>query len=329
MRRTFLSVASNVCYDNYELEEAERYFNELIDAGGATPSKMLSQIAELLLSKGDITKAEEYYLLAIDSQQNKSDSLAAEWILTQLFASNNDYENAYSHLAELHKILIKGTNRLITHPYTALINDHYRSEVSRQSLLLKTADLKVIIWLSISATLLSVAILLIILFRLKQRKIKEERDNLIRDINSLEIQLTRLSRKQPTSSQTSVTMSLLNRICEARDSMLSGDEGMRRFTKAISEIILSVGDDDNLTAIEDLVNRSYDDLMSRFLTQVPGVTPKERVVSLLLFLGFTNPSIAAILQYRDKSTVRRMRNRIRDKILSNPSVDAEHFLLYF
>ncbi len=330
LRQDFLYIATNVCYKSGEFEQSENYFDAYLRAGGAPPSKMLSQMAKLSLSKGDKDKARLYYDLAVSSRQDKADSLAAGWVYAKLLASGGDYRNAFLLQEDLHYAVDRQANSLIAHPYTALLNDYFCSEANQQASLREKAELKTMITILIALLLSGVMIALIVYYRHTLSRKAAERAALLNDIRRTESQVSLLLDKQKAlSSEKAFSMSLLNSICEARIAMLSTGDAMQRFGKNISEIIINLTSPKNMSAMEELIDSSTDNLMSRFIAKVPGVTAKERIVAVFVFLGFSNSSIASIMQYKSTTNVRQLRHKIKGRILSNPTDDSKLFLSYF
>ncbi len=93
---------------------------------------MYSQMAMLQLEKGDITNARRYYNLATDSRETLADSLAALSALSRIHEAEGDYKNAYKEAEIVYDNTYRLTDKIITHPYTALVNDYYRSEVDQK-----------------------------------------------------------------------------------------------------------------------------------------------------------------------------------------------------
>ena len=331
LHNKFLSIATNVYFKKHDYEQSEHYFSELIASGDVPSSKMLSQIAELHLAKGDIAEARHFYDLAIAAHLSASDSLATLAVLSQIYETEGDFKNAHLLNIAVQNNATHSTNDLITHPYTALLNDYFHSEVSRQSLLLDEASLRTIIW-SLIAVILSAAIIALILtHRRALRRRDLERNTLINDLGRLESQISLLNQQltnQPAGRK-SAAITLLNAICEARNFMLSGDEGQRRFVNSISSTIASLSSDETLADIEDFVNANSRNLMAKFREQLPGLTDKQYRIALLTFFGLSPSSISAIMQYSSSSAVRNIRARIRKAIQEHPSPDSGLFLSYF
>ncbi|MDE5882324.1 MAG: hypothetical protein K2H60_11390, partial [Muribaculaceae bacterium] len=216
-------------------------------------------------------------------------------------------------------------------PYTALLNDYFHSEVSRQSLLLDEASLRTIIWILIAVILSAAIIALILTHRRALRRRDIERNTLINDLGRLESQISLLNQQlinQP-SGRKSAAITLLNAICEARNSMLSGDEGQRRFVNSISSTIASLSSDEILADIEDFVNANSCNLMAKFREQLQGLTDKQYRIALLTFFGLSPSSISAIMQYSSSGAISNIRTRIRKAIQKHPSPDSGLFLPYF
>ena len=210
------------------------------------------------------------------------------------------------------------------------MEDYFRGEMNRKTVLLDEAETKIAIWTSISSGLIVIIFLLIFIYRRRLKLKESEITVLYETINRLEAEVSQISQnKKSAPVERTFAMSLLNSICEARNAMLSTPDGLHRFGKNISQIICDLTSDRNLAAMETLINSNYDNLMQHFVNNVPNLTLKERTAAIFIFLGFSNLSVAAIMQYKSSVNVRQLRYKIKSRIIANPSEYSERFLTYF
>lgn len=330
LKQHFYSIASSVFYNHNDLEKSEDYFNKYIESGGRPSSKMLSQMAGVKLRNNKLAEAQYLFDLALDSRQSQADSLAADYVLADFYVRDLDYKSAYSLQKALGSKASLRANRLITHPYTAAISSFYRSETRRQSVQLKDASLRLILMCSISMSLLVIGILVVIAHRRKIQRNNIEYDLLLSDMSRLKVQLEAKNfRRNNCDSEKLLPITLLNSICELRGLMLPTDDGLKRFGKNISKILETFVDSENMKLLEVFVDRMYDNLMNRFRQQMSGLTEREFKVSVLVFSGFSDSSIAAMLKCNSISGMRQIRYKIRQKIKSCNAPDGDEFSSYF
>lgn len=333
LRTEFLWGASNVCFERNDYAQSEKYFDMLVNEGVTPSSKMYSQMAILQREKGDIVKAKEYYDLASGCQRTLADSLAALHALSRIYEADGDYRNAYNLTIYTNGNSNQLINKLITHPYTALINDFYRSETHRKSVLLDEATLRIMIWISVSFALLITIISIIYVYNHRLRQKDLEREILIRDLSRLEAQVTEaFTIKSVDSSIPEVNklpFTLLESICECKNAMYLEGKGVEAFGKKVSELIRQLADKENLEMLEKYIDESLDNLMSRFRRQTVGLSKRQYEISIFVFLGFSDSSIASIFNDRPVSNPRQERYRIRKKLKERPCQDTELFLKYF
>ena len=330
--KEFLWNASNVYFEKKDYDLAERYFDSLVDIGGVPSSKMLSQMALLKLEKGDLTGAREYQGLAAECQHAVTDSLAAVFALSRIREAERDYENAY----RLSKLVDNESNpmmnALITHPYTALINDYYHAEARRKSTLLEEASLRMVVWISVSLTLLTTIVLLVCVYRHRLGQRDMEREILKSDLSRLEMQIASLrvpaDRTVPHAPHT-FPLAFMRSVCDLNDTFYVKEKGAGVFGEKVSELISRLTDDENLEILEKYVNDNYDNLMARLRQQAVGFSKREFDISIFVFLGLSDSTVAWLFHKKPVSNPRQLRYRIRKKIRENPMPDSELFLRYF
>ena len=165
-------------------------------------------------------------------------------------------------------------------------------------------------------------------YRQRVRRKGAERELLLADIVKLESIIKDEREKNKTAVNSTFAIDLLNDIVESANHMLSVKDGMSRFGKDITAIIMNLGDSRKLAYLETVVNNDNDMAMARFRSSPVGFSDTECYVALFVFLGFSNTSIATILKLRCDN-VRQIRYRIRTKLKSHDFDDCKSLLRYF
>ena len=328
IRRRLYDIAVNVCMKCNDPESAEKYFEAYSGEGGMASSKQLSSMVSLKLRQGDTAGALHYYNLALAACQNAADSAAADWALVELYKAQGNYKKALNLQESLDNIIYKETNHLISHPYTALLTDYYHEETKSKQLQLDEAGAEKLILILLSVIILASAVMVTLYYRQRVRRKGAERELLLADIVKLESIIKDEREKNKTAVNSTFAIDLLNDIVESANHMLSVKDGMSRFGKDITAIIMNLGDSRKLAYLETVVNNDNDMVMARFRSSPVGFSDTECYVALFVFLGFSNTSIATILKLRCDN-VRQIRYRIRTKLKAHDSDDCKSLLKYF
>lgn len=331
--KEFLWIASNVCFENSDYDLAEEYFDSLVSVGGIPSSKLLSQMALLKLEKSDLTGARQYHDLAVGCQQTAADTLAAVYALSRIYEAEGDHEKAYRLTVMVDEQSDPMMDTLITHPYTTLVNDYYHAETRRKTALLEDAALRIMVWISLSMTLLTIILCLVCVYRYRLRQREMEREMLRSDLARLEQQISSLSAVTPNSTSLrepdTFLLAFMKSVCDLIDVSNAGERGTEDFGIRISELISRLTDDENLKILEIYVNDKFDNLMTRFRQQAVGLSKRQFDISIFVFLGFSDSTVAWLFNKKPVANPRQLRYRIRKKLKENPVPDLELFLRYF
>lgn len=287
-------------------------------------------MARLKSATGDIEEARQYWKLATERQEDESDSVAALWALSDIYKAEGDYKEAYLLNESVEERQTNLVNELITHPYTALLSNYFRTEANRKSLLLENAVRDTRVWIFVSVTLLIIIILSVNFYNYRLRWKELERELLIRDLRSLEAGVSEI-----TVSDTDIPpgrnddyqfmLDILKSICELSDIYGNKDAQTVDISHKIIDLFTT---DENLQALEKFIDRHYDNLMSTFRRQPVVLNERQYRIAGFVFLGFSDTTIASIF-HLSSSAVRQLRYRIRKKLKENPSPDTDLFLKYF
>lgn len=334
LRKEFLWIASNVCFEREDYEQSERYFDILVEEGAIPSSKMYSQMAELKLSKGDVIAAKRLLEYAKEQQEDVSDSLAAQSVLAEIYAAEGNYKDAYMLNTSLQDSITERVNKLITHPYTTLLNNYFHTETNHKALLLAESERRTHLLIVVSLVLLIITSLLIYIYRHRLLQKDLEREILIRDISCLEAKMSEVYAVSITESYSKQTdnqfiLSVLKSICDYQSTLYSKDKKNDNFSVKVSNLLYSLTNDKNIAALEVYINDNLDNLMLRFRKQAPMLNDRQFRLAVFVFLGFSNTTIASLFQYSNESAVRQMRYRIRKKLKNNPTTDTAIFMRYF
>lgn len=328
LHRNLYDIAFNVSLECNDIALAEKYFEAYAGEGGVASSKQLSGMVSLKIKQGDIVGAKRYYDLALTARNNASDSAAADWAFVELARAQGNYKEALDRQTSLDNITNQATNRLITHPYTALLIDYYHEETLNKQLQLDEAEAENLIMILLVGLILSLAVLIVVLYRHRLKRKDLEREVLINDIVNLKRIISDEKEKLKTSNNSSFAINLLNDIVESASPLLTVNNGEARFGKNTKEIIMSLGNSSKQQGLETIVNNSNNMAMERFRCLPIGFSDAECSVALFVFLGFSNSSIATILQRKPES-VRQIRCRIRNKLRACDLDDCNSLLRYF
>ncbi len=189
------------------------------------------------------------------------------------------------------------------------------------------------VWIVVSFALLLVSVLMIYIYRRRMNQKNLERETMIRDLTRLEARITELSKvksgEKPENDTNSFTFKFIESICDSRYTLYSEGKGDEAFGIRASEIIRQLADDENLGWLERYLNEHFDNLMARFRQQTVGISQRQYNISIFVFLGFSDSTIAAIFYKNPVSNPRQERYRIRKKIKEHPTPDSSLFLKYF
>lgn len=336
LRKYFYFFACNVCFMKKDYKQSEKYFESLINAGDTPSSKLLSQMARLKLlnGDGDISAARQFQKLATELQENESDSLAALSVLAEIYESEGDYKNAYILNMSMQDSIANMVNKRISHPYTTLLNNYFRTEATRKSIQLDESTRRTKVWTMISIALLIIIILSVYIYRHRLRQKDLEREILIRDLSRLEAHVSEISAISPGEAgnkhdNNQFLLSVLKSICDWQSILYIRDRKSEGFCVKVCEILYALTNNENITALEKYIDENFDNLMSRFRQQVPSLNDRQLRIAVFVFLGFSDTTIASLFHDSNASVIRQVRYRIRKKIKEHPTPDTDLFLSYF
>lgn len=328
----FYNVAVNVCFEKGLMNESADYFDEYVSLGGSPSSRLLSQMAFVKLRLNEPDNALSMYRQAVSLAETKADSIAASLFMSKYSADAKLPQEAYDLYIKAQNDHIRTANRLITHPYTAIVADHYRNANAQNLLKRKSAEEYVLILASAVLFIVGLFIVCVIIYRKNMRARNLESQILLNDFQKLAQKNTELLEMQNGKSNDrgiySLPGQLMNVFCEARYLMPSAVDSRSKFEKRVSGFIDSLDRPESMSQLEHFVDSTNDNLMSRFRELYPDLPPNYYKIALLTFAGFTATSIICIVKIKEGS-YRNIRSKIHARINSICTEDRDRFISYF
>ena len=96
--------------------------------------------------------------------------------------------------------------------------------------------------------------------------------------------------------------------------------------KNVTLLISTLHNEETITGIENFVDGCFDNIISRFRDQYPGMTERNYRFVMLSIAGFSIQSITTILELKSTGAARTMRHRIKRHIEEHPAQDKDLFL---
>lgn len=330
--REFYNGAVNVCFEKGLMNKAADYFDEYVSLGGSPSSKLLSQMAFVKLRQNDPDNALSMYRQAVSLAKTKTDSIAASLFMSKYSADVNLPQDAYDLYVKAQNDHIRTANRLISHPYTVIVANHYRNANAQNLLKRKSAEEHVLILASAFIFIVGLFIVYVIIYRKNMRARNLESQILLNDFQKLAQKNAELLEMQNGNSTDpgiySLPGQLMNAFCEARYLMPSAADSRSKFEKRVSGFIDSIDKSESMSQLEHFVDSTNDNLMSRFRILYPDLPPNYYKIALLTFAGFSATSIICIVKIKEGS-YRNIRSKIHARISSTNAEDRVRFISYF
>lgn len=315
-----------------DVDRAEKYFNAFLKEGGKPSSKLYAAMTRIRLKSADTDNAKQFYLKAISNAEDETDSLAAKLALAQLQVAESDFQQAYLNQTKVYYQLNTRENRLITHPYTSLLSEHYHTKSIEQTIQKQAAQQRV--WISILVIILLILFSCVLFLYYRKRLLRKELEieHIFADMQSLQIKLESLTKQEGQNNKNprlaTLPATLLNSLCKSRYILSPGDKGYKDIGKITVDFIDTIKSSDILHDLEQYIDSTNNRLMARFREQISDLPSSYYNLALLTFIGFSNDSICCVLKIGEGSA-RNARSKIRTKINSSDCPDKEIFLKFF
>lgn len=332
LKRNVYLRACNLSIKLSDVDRAEKYFNAFLKEGGKPSSKLYAAMARIRLASADTDNAKQFYHKATSIAEDETDSLAAKLTLAQIQAAENDFQHAYLNQIKVYNRLNTRENRLITHPYTSLLSEHFHAKSIEQTVQRQIAEQRIWIGVLVIILLIALSCLLLLYYRKRLLRKELELDHIFADMQALRIELENLTNHDAQDNEnsrlTALPATLLNSLCKSRYILTPGDKGYRDIGKIAVDFIDKIKSSEILRDLELYIDNTNNGLMTRFREQVTDLPASYYNLVLLTFIGFSNDSICCILKIGD-GAARNARSKIRASINCADCPDKELFLTYF
>ncbi|MDE6697745.1 MAG: hypothetical protein K2K25_12770 [Muribaculaceae bacterium] len=250
-----------------------------------------------------------------------------------LAAGLHDYHSAYEAFNRYYSKFVDSRQHLLTHPYTAIVSDYYKEQSERRHEELATT--RRMMWMAAAIVMLLVALIIavIVFFRRRLKEKADQSETLVSDIDRLQKIIDRHNAEAAEAHDTSAEKkqpprhyAIINSLCEISSCVPETSDGYAILGKNVTRLISTLHSDETIAGIESFVNDYFDNIMSRFREQYPGMTERNYRFAMLSFADFSIQSITTILELKSTGAARTMRHRIKKHIEEHPAKDRELFL---
>ncbi len=292
-----------------------------------------SKKARVFCAMGDYASAERALEEARAYMFEPTDTAELDHSEAILAAGLHDYRTAYEAFNKYYGEYVGSHQHLLTHPYTAIVSDYYKEQSERRHEELGTT--RRMMWMAAAIAILLAALIIAVtlFYRRRLRERAEQSETLVSDIDRLQKIIDRHNaeaiavRDKPTEKkQAPRHYTIINSLCELSSCVPETNDGYAILGKNVTRLISTLHSDETIQGIESFVNEYFDNIMTRFREQYPGMTERNYRFAMLSFADFSIQSITTILELKSTGAARTMRHRIKKHIEEHPAKDKELFL---
>lgn len=203
--------------------------------------------------------------------------------------------------------------------------DYYKSETLRREEKIRAMHQRLVFGTILGIlALLIIAMVMVSLFRKKERLLKEQMARIALE----EKELDRLNQENAhlIGSLFSEKVDHLDQLCEA---YFKSEEGKQKelIFKQVKELATKIRNDESLfLSLEKDLDRYCHEIMSKLRKQVPRIKGENLKIISLFFAGFSYETIQLALSKNSIQSLRTARSRFRKEILDAEAPDAEFFI---
>lgn len=308
------------------LDSVEMFAYELTSAEWSKKSRIFCAMEDYGSAGEALEEARMYMFEPADTAElNLSEAMLA--------AGLHDYRTAYEAFSRHYGRYVDSHRQLLIHPYPAIVGDYYKEQAERRHEELGAT--RRMMWMAAAIAVLLAALIIAVMafYRRRLRDKADQTATLASDIDRLQKIIDRhnaevaathgvtAEKKQPLRHY-----SIINSLCEISSCLPETSEGYAILGKNVSRLISTLHSDETISGIESFVNDNFDNIMSRFREQYPGMTERNYRFAMLSFADFSVQSITTILELKSTGAARTMRHRIKKHIEEHPAKDRDLFL---
>ncbi len=308
------------------LDSVEMFAYELTSKEWSKKARIYCAMEDYNSARAAIEEAKTYVFEPSDiSELDLSEAMLA--------AGLHDYRTAYEAFSRHYDEYVGSYQHLLTHPYTAVVSDYYKEQSERRHEELYTT--RRMMWMAgaIAILLVGLIIAVTVFFRRRLREKADQSETLISDIDRLQKIIDRHNAEETATLDSSAGKkqpprhyAIINSLCEISSCVPETSDGYAILGKNVTRLISTLHSDETMTGIENFVNDYFDNIMSRFREQYPGMTERNYRFVMLSFADFSIQSITTILELKSTGAARTMRHRVKKHIEEHPAKDKDLFL---
>lgn len=305
-------------YDLKEFDKSIATYDRIKELGiYPLTSTQWCQIAECNLGLNKIKAAEE----ACDSAKvlavTNLDSLQVKRIEAKIYAAKGEYKEAYEAADRFgHGIMADGDQRM-GQPFLieliSTLRENYQMEKTVNQLLNRY------LWLSIAALIVTlIAIISFVLWRLTKKRLhKQEVEVIEMQAEAIDSDIKKIEEKGVELSR---PFSVLDHLCERL--YMVPTKNAKGMLNELDPVLKSFRSDETFDDMVGVINSYDNDWMARFDAVYPDLTKANRQLVVLLYLGFSMPSITLLTDKKSSSATYTAKSRLKKLLAENTSPEA-------
>ncbi len=326
LKACYLDYVIKIFYALGKYNTAERLRLELeqFDGFHSKSSVYFNTLTMLKLSLGDIKWAKAYCDSTSAYAVTPMDSLTAMVARMNIYRALGDYKNAFlveEEVMERQNDIVKET---ISESAMAAQRDYYNIESIKAE---KKAEKNrmATIFVVIIAILIITCVIISVQLRMKLRD-REFNDTIRRIRDEIKGHDILYNEQSEFMGQLiDRRFGLINRLCDEYFEVENDDMARRRVYKKVKEEVGHICNTENLAELQNIVNRSRDNILERAKSQIPDLTADNLLMLTLIYSGFAPKTICLILNLKMKTFYTR-RQRLVNRIKESDDPDRQEFL---
>jgi len=330
-------VMSDAAYARKDYRQALAHIDSIEIYAKKLSSIQYSKKAKAASALGQLDLSEKYLTEAQNLARTSNDTSNLLYSRSKLYAAEGDFERSYKTFMKFYNRQTVYHNDLLSHPYTTPLVNYLddRSALLHQ----KFVTERKFTWTFVVTSCLLVVIIICLINIYKFRtKIRNERTEvLLYDLSRFQKQVSELQIQLENTHPDKEIKQILNHpflqfsnnILETLVSYSNSEGGYQSLGKQMSKLAATVQKTEFYTTLEDYINITHNNLMTRFRDQFGQMPNKKYYVATLVFASFSNQFMSMALGYNNTASVRSLRSRLKSEIVASDAPDKEEFLSYF
>lgn len=259
------------------------------------------------------------------ASHDQADTATIDYLRSKVELSRGHFMNAFMLVDHATTVQDSLTRVLLQQSVSAAQRDYYKSETLRREEKIRAMQQRLVFGTILGIlALLIIAMVMVSLFRKKERLLKEQMARIALE----EKELDRLNQENAhlIGSLFSEKVDHLDQLCEA---YFKSEEGKQKelIFKQVKELATKIRNDESLfLSLEKDLDRYCHEIMSKLRKQVPRIKGENLKIISLFFAGFSYETIQLALRKNSIQSLRTARSRFRKEILDAEAPDAEFFI---